>query len=117
MSPPTRAAGHGHHPQPAANTSNPATARSPQVPRQPTVDADLPVVPALMMLAPPDAVFDRLVVWRCEWCPFGHVHHLPIGSGESPILRSPGCAPHRQYSVEVVCIMPTPSAVNGWVVE
>lgn len=75
--------------------------------------ATLPVVYATLLLAMPGAAFDRLLVKRCVWCAYCHVHHLPVGAARvRPLLRSPRCAPHRRYSVEVTAVLPA-AAVPG----
>jgi hypothetical protein len=69
---------------------------------------------ALAVLSPPTATFDRLVVRVCpvSGCGRPHVHHVPRGKWQEPVIRPPRCAPHRRYRVEVVSVLPA-AAVSG----
>lgn len=53
------------------------------------------------------AIYDRVMVRSCCWCGFAHLHYVPVGTGTTVrIVRSPRCAPHRSYVVEITRVVP-----------
>lgn len=111
MSPPQTRNG-GPQPGAAANHLTPATSTQQQDHPDRTPPAWLVTVLAALLRAAAGATFDRLLVRRCCWCGYSHVHHVPVGAPLDGIVRSPRCAPWRRYRVEVVDVVP-PAAVAG----
>ena len=73
------------------------------------------VAHALVLLAGPDAVFDRLLVRTCPVPGFhySHLHFVPLGSWRQPLVRAPRCRPSLRYIVEVVDVLPAVPALTG----
>lgn len=71
----------------------------------------LVVAYAVLLLAAPGLRHDWLVVWRCPWCGSAH-RHLLFDSTTRNVERSPSCARHRTYRVEITSVVPA-SASTG----
>ena len=72
----------------------------------------IPAVAATLLRAAGGAQFDRLLVRACPWCQHAHVHYVSPGEADS-VVRSPRCAPHRSYAVEVSGVLPASAPVAG----
>lgn len=92
-------------PTPALRTAHAARANQHSTPRA-------TIVPAVLLRASAGATLDRLLVRSCCWCRFAHVHHVPVGADLGSLLRSPRCAPHRTYRVEVVDVVPAAASTG-----
>jgi hypothetical protein len=70
------------------------------------------VAHALVLLAGPDAVFDRLLVRTCPvpGCHYSHLHYVPVGSWRQPVVRAPRCRPWLSYRIEIVDVVPAVGA-------
>lgn len=73
------------------------------------------VAHALVLLAGPHAVFDRLLVRICPvpGCAYSHLHHVPAGAWRQPLIRAPRCRPHLRYRIEVGDVLPAVPALTG----
>ena len=72
----------------------------------------IPAVASTLLRAAAGAQFDRLLVRVCPWCQHAHVHFVSPGE-DTAVVRSPRCAPHRSYAVEVSGVLPATSPVAG----
>ena len=72
------------------------------------------VAHALVLLAGPDAVFDRLLVRTCPvpGCSYAHLHYVPLGAWRQPLVRAPRCRPSLRYRIEVVDVVPATAAAG-----
>jgi hypothetical protein len=77
--------------------------------------AALLVAHALVLLAGPDAVYDRLLVRHCPvpGCAYAHLHYVPLGAWRQPLVRAPRCRPSLRYRVEVTDVLPGAVALTG----
>jgi hypothetical protein len=66
------------------------------------------VAHAQLLLAGPNAVFDRLLVRHCpvDSCAYSHLHYVPVGSWRQPLVRAPRCRPSLRYRIEIVDVLP-----------
>jgi ribosomal protein L37E len=102
MSPGTRNGG----PQPGtAAATEIATAAKPQDHPDRTAGLDLVVVFGTEHLPSGDAHFPRIEV-ACKRCGFTHFH-IKYEVDASTIVRSPACARHTEYTIEIVNVKPT----------
>jgi hypothetical protein len=95
-------------PRPATTITAPTKAQHPES----NPPGRLPVVFAWQLRAVAGATFDRVMVRACCWCGFAHLHYVPVGSRLEQIVRSPRCARHRHYAIEIVDVIPA-AAVPG----
>lgn len=72
------------------------------------------VAHALLLLAGPDAVFDRLLVRTCPaGCHYSHLHFVPLGAWRQPLVRAPRCRPWLRYRIEIVDVLPAVPDLAG----
>lgn len=73
------------------------------------------VAHAVVLLAGPTAVFDRLMVRVCpvEGCSYSHLHLVPVGAWREPLFRAPRCRPSLRYRIEIVDVLPAVPALAG----
>lgn len=95
----------GPSPQAGAPTKI-STATKPQDRDERSALVEIPVVVAVLLVAARGARYDRLLVRRCVWCGFPHLH-IRFEQDAGSIVRNPACSRSRQYLVRIGDELPT----------